>query len=197
MDTVPYRMWASYLLLLFSQQDVHPKRILDVCCGTGTMCELLDNEGFEMAGFDLSASMIDQAREKAKHRIRPIRYEVMDATEFEMGDTYDAAFSFFDSLNYITDVDRLASAIKQVGKHVVRGGSFVFDLNTAFAFEAKLFDQRAKGPRSKVKYDWLGDYNPETRIIRVDMTFWWQGHEYHEVHVQRAHTDDEVRAMLN
>jgi ubiquinone/menaquinone biosynthesis C-methylase UbiE len=190
-------MWASYLLLLFSQQNVHPKTILDVCCGTGTMCELMDNEGFEMEGFDLSASMIDEARQKAKHRFRPIRYEVMDAAEFEMGKTYDAAFSFFDSLNYITSLERIAGAIRQVGKHVKPGGSFVFDLNTAYAFEAKLFDQKAKGPRAKVKYDWLGDYDPETRIIRVDMTFWWQDREYHEVHVQRAHTDEEIRAMLH
>jgi ubiquinone/menaquinone biosynthesis C-methylase UbiE len=197
MDTVPYRMWVSYLLLLLSQQDVHPKKFLDVCCGTGTMCELLENEGFEVQGFDISAPMIESAREKAKHHLRSIRYEVMDAAEFEMGETYDAAFSFFDSLNYITDVDRLASAIKQVGKHVVRGGSFIFDLNTAYAFEAKLFDQRARGPKARVKYDWVGDYNPETRIIHVDMKFWWHERQYHETHVQRAHTDEEIRAMLN
>jgi ubiquinone/menaquinone biosynthesis C-methylase UbiE len=196
MDTVPYRMWASYLLLLLSQQDVHPKRILDVCCGTGTMCELLDDEGFSMAGFDLSPGMIEMAREKAKHALKQIRYEVFDAAEFEMKDTYDAAFSFFDSLNYITEIDRLASAIRQVGRHVAPGGSFIFDLNTAYAFEARLFDQRAKGPKARVKYEWVGDYDPESRIIKVDMQFWYQGKEYHEVHVQRAHTDEEIRALL-
>jgi SAM-dependent methyltransferase len=196
METVPYRMWVSYLLLLFSQQAVHPKRILDVCCGTGTMCELLDDEGFELQGFDLSEPMIHKAREKAKQTFKDIRYEVMDAATFDMGETYDAAFSFFDSLNYITDTSGLASAITQVGKHVKPGGSFVFDLNTAYAFEAKLFDQKNKSARSKVNYDWKGNYDEDKRLIRVEMKFWYGGREYEEVHIQRAHTDEEIRFML-
>src|SRR5436305_5704907 len=102
MESVPYRMWVSYYLLLLSQQDVHPKRILDVCCGTGTMCELLEYEGFRMTGIDLSQPMIDRAREKASLAMKKIRYECMDASSFELGEKFDAAYSFFDSLNYIT-----------------------------------------------------------------------------------------------
>ena len=196
MESVPYRMWVSYLLLLLSQQDVHPKRILDVCCGTGTMCELLDSEGFQMAGIDLSAPMIERAREKAAHSFKKIRYECMDASKFELGETFGAAYSFFDSLNYITDPERLRSAIKQVAKHIDPGGSFIFDLNTAYAFEAKLFDQRNNRPNAKVKYDWHGDWDPDSRIITVHMKFWKNGQELYEEHVQRAHSDEEIRQFL-
>lgn len=196
MESVPYRMWVGYLLLLFSQQGIHPKEILDVCCGTGTMCELLEDEGFEVAGFDKSCPMIEVAREKARLHLRNIRYECMDAANFEMGSVYDAAFSFFDSLNYITDTGKLATAIKQVSKHLVPGGSFVFDLNTAFAFEAKLFDQKNKTARARVKYDWKGEWDPVERIIKVKMRFWTDDHEYEEEHVQRAHSDEEIRSML-
>lgn len=196
METVPYRMWVSYYLLLLSQQDVHPKRILDVCCGTGTMCELLDNEGFQMTGFDLSKPMIEVAREKALLHLKHIRYECMDAASFDLGEKYDAAFSFFDSLNYITDPANLRSAIKRVARHLKPGGSFIFDLNTAYAFEANLFDQKNKAPKAKVKYEWKGDWDPDRKIIRVEMKFWKDGIEFDEVHVQRAHTDEEIRAML-
>lgn len=68
MSQVPYRMWVGYLLLLLAQQDVHPERMLDVCCGTGTMCEMLAREGYQMSGFDLSPGMIEEARRKAKKR---------------------------------------------------------------------------------------------------------------------------------
>jgi SAM-dependent methyltransferase len=197
MENVPYRMWVSYYLLLLSQQDVHPKRILDVCCGTGNMCELLDDEGFQMAGFDLSGPMIEVARQKAKQHLKKIRYEVMDACCFDMGETFDSAFSFFDSLNYITDPAALQSAIQRVAHHLRPGGSFIFDLNTAYAFDAKLFDQRNRAPNAKVKYEWKGDWDPETRIIRVSMRFWKDGIEYEETHTQRAHSDHEVRAMLS
>lgn len=196
METVPYRMWISYYLLLLSRQDAHPKRILDVCCGTGTCCELLDAEGFEVAGFDLSAPMIEMAREKARLAMKDIRYEVFDAAEFDMGETYDSAYSFFDSLNYITDVDRLGMAFGRVAAHLRPGGSFIFDLNTAYAFEASLFDQQNMSRKAKVKYKWQSEWDPESLIIKVDMSFWRRGKEYHETHVQRAHRDDEVRDLL-
>ncbi len=197
MRVVPYRMWVSYYLLLLSQQGVRPKRLLDVCCGTGTMAELLADEGFEVAGFDLSAQMVEQAREKAKLRLRAMRYEVMDAASFDLGEQYDAAYSFFDSLNYITDPAALQSAFHRIAAHLPPGGSLVFDLNTQYAFESRLFDQKDLKPRSLVRYEWKGEWDPESRLIRVFMRFWTAEGEFTETHVQRAYSDDEVRGMLD
>lgn len=196
MKSVPYRMWVSYYLLLLAAQDVHPKTILDVCCGTGTMCEMLTAEGFQMSGFDLSEGMIDSARRKAYKKKIDVRYEVQDACTFELGDTYDAALSFFDSLNNITDPVRLEQAFVRVADHLKPGGSFIFDLNTAYAFEAKLFDQRQLRSNAKLRYDWVGEYDAESRLITVNMEFWRGDEHFTEVHKQRAYEEDEVRAML-
>ncbi|RYG87647.1 class I SAM-dependent methyltransferase [bacterium] len=65
MRGVPYQTWVSYYLLLLATVGFKPKRLLDVACGTGTMALMLTEEGFEMAGFDLSAAMIEVARRKA------------------------------------------------------------------------------------------------------------------------------------
>ncbi len=196
MKSVPYRMWVSYYLLLLAAQDVHPKTILDVCCGTGTMCEMLTFEGFSMAGVDLSEGMIDYAKRKAAKKKLEIDYQVQDACTFELGKTFDSALSFFDSLNNITDPDRLQQAFIRVADHLDPGGSFIFDLNTAYAFEAKLFDQKQLRANAKLRYDWVGDWDPETRLITVNMQF-WRGEEYFtEVHKQRAYDEDEVREML-
>ncbi|MCW5941543.1 MAG: methyltransferase domain-containing protein [Fimbriimonadaceae bacterium] len=197
MKDVPYRMWTGYYLLLLAQQNVKPQRVLDVCCGTGTMCEMLTREGKELTGFDLSETMIRVARQKAHKKRLKIRYEVADVTSLDLGDTFEGAYSFFDSLNYITDAESLSQAIVRVSQHLDLGGSFVFDLNTAYAFEAKMFDQHNKNPRAKVRYDWKGDWDPHARIIRVHMKFWVGDQEYEETHVQRAHSDEEVRAMLD
>lgn len=196
MSAVPYRMWVSYYLLLLAQQDVHPKKVLDVCCGTGAMCELLHAEGFQMAGFDLSAHMIERARAKAKKHDLPIRYEVLDAAEADMGESYDAAFSFFDSLNYILDPNQLQAAFHRVAEHLPSGASWIFDLNTEYAFEHEMFDQENMKRAAPVRYRWKGEYDPESRLIHVRMTFWYKDEEFHETHVQRAHTDTEVREML-
>lgn len=196
MRTVPYRMWVSYYLLLLSHQQYKPRTMLDVCCGTGTMCELLTREGFELSGFDISPGMIAIAREKAAKKEMGIRYEVFDAAEADMGETYDAAFSFFDSLNNITDPGRLQQAFHRVYEHLNGGGSFIFDLNTAYAFEQRMFDQQNLSPRAKLRYKWVGDWNERTRTITVDMRFWRGGREFRETHVQRAYSEAEVRDML-
>jgi ubiquinone/menaquinone biosynthesis C-methylase UbiE len=196
MRVVPYRMWTSYYLLLLSVQNVVPKSVLDVCCGTGTMCEMLANEGFEMEGLDLSWGMIEEARRKAKKKGLDIRYEVADAATFEMGRTYGAALSFFDSLNNIIEPAKFQSAFHRVAAHLPPGGSFIFDLNTAYAFEARLFDQQDLRERSKLRYKWQGEWDAEARIITVRMIFWMNGEMFEETHVQRAYDEEEVRAML-
>lgn len=195
MRSVPYRMWASYYLLLLAHQGVRPKKVLDVCCGTGTMCELLVDEGFAMAGFDLSASMIDEARRKAAKKGLGIRYEVADVRTVDMHDEYEAAFSFFDSLNNILEPEGVFQAFRRVAAHLPSGASWIFDLNTAYAFEEAMFDQKSSA-RAKLKYNWKGSYDKASRIITVDMRFWRDGEEFTETHRQRAHPKDEVIAML-
>ena len=197
MKQVPYRMWVGYYMLLLSQQDVHPKRVLDVCCGTGTMCEMLVHEGLQMAGLDLSPGMIDVAQRKARKKKLDIRYEVMDASTFEMNDTYDAAYSFFDSLNNILDTTALQNVFHRVYDHLRPGGSWIFDLNTAYAFEAELFDQEQLRANAKLRYKWRGEWDPENRIITVNMKFWKDGEEFDEVHRQKAHDVEEIYDMLD
>jgi len=196
MAGVPYPMWVAYYLLLLARLGAKPKRLLDVACGTGTMCEMLAGEGYEMAGFDLSPGMIERARRKAAKAKLPIRYEVGDAADFDMGETYEGALSFFDSLNNILEPERLRMAFARVFAHLEPGGTFIFDLNTAYAFEAKLFDQKNLRKNAKLRYDWHGDWDPATRLIEVTMDFWYQGEPFREIHVQRAYDYAEVVEML-
>lgn len=196
MNSVPYRMWVGYYLLLLSTLEVKPKRLLDVCCGTGTLAELLAAEGFTVEGFDLSPTMIEVAREKSISSMRNLRFEVMDASTFDMAKSYEGAYSFFDSLNYIVDPIRLQGALHRVCEHLEPGGSFVFDMNTAYAFEQDMFTQRSLKSTAKVRYDWKGNWDPANRTIRVDMEFWCDDRHWTEVHLQRAYDESEVREML-
>ncbi len=196
MRIVPYRMWVSYYLLLLAQQGAHPKTLLDLCCGTGTMCELLTREDFLLTGVDLSPEMIEVARRKAAVKKLNIRYECMDAAQFSLGETYDGVFSFFDSLNNLLEPERLESAFHSVARHLPAGGSFIFDLNTAYAFEQQLFDQQNLRKNAKLRYKWIGDWDRESQIITVQMRFWRGEEAFEEIHRQRAYPIDEVRHLL-
>jgi ubiquinone/menaquinone biosynthesis C-methylase UbiE len=196
MKSVPYQMWCSYYLLLLAHQCQHPKSVLDVCCGSGTMCELLTKEGFELSGVDLSEGMISQAIRKAKRKKLSIDYHVGDAASFELGRQFDAAFSFFDSLNNILEPRRLQDAFDRVYGHLQPGGSWIFDVNTAYAFEAQMFDQQNLRPNAKLRYKWTGTWNPQDRTIAVDMRFWYRDESFREIHRQRAYEREEIEAML-
>ncbi len=196
MRGVPYRTWASYYSLLLTTKGFAPKRLLDVACGTGTMALMLEAEGYEVAGFDLSPGMIEVARKKAYKRFKEMRFEVADAAEFDLGETFDGAYSFFDSLNNILDPERLEAAFLRIAAHLRPGGSWIFDLNTAYAFEKDMFSQRNLNPQARLRYDWRGHWEPQTREIRVDMRFWKDGEEFRETHRQRAYEEDEIVAML-
>lgn len=65
------------------------KRIIDICCGTGTQCILLEEEGFDVTGVDLSEAMLDVAGKNSPGRIE---YLCADARELPIADAgFDGA----------------------------------------------------------------------------------------------------------
>lgn len=197
MSKVPYDTWAGYYRLLLAQIGHEPETLLDVCCGTGTCAEILTREGYKVTGFDISPPMIAEAIRKAHEKNLQIDYHVADAATLELDTKFDSAYSFFDSLNYIADPEHLRKSIIKVGEHLNPGGSFIFDVNTAYSFEANLFDQEDMRKDTKLKYHWRGDYDSEKKIITVTMNFWYGDQVFQEVHVQRAYSDEEIRDYLS
>lgn len=45
------------------------KRVLDICCGTGSQCIMLRRLGFSVAGLDLSPAMLEIARRQSRGKI--------------------------------------------------------------------------------------------------------------------------------
>jgi SAM-dependent methyltransferase len=192
MEGVPYAMWIAYLELLWSKCEAKPSDVLEVCCGTGKLCRALTTKGIRMTGIDLSQQMIDIAIKKADEENLEINFSCQDAAKLDLPWTFDAAFSFFDSMNYITQPDNCRSAIAATASHLRPGAPFIFDLNTAFAFEQRMFDQSDLKRDRKVRYKWVSQYDPQSRICRVDMSFWAGDRYFEEVHEQRAHSIEEV-----
>jgi SAM-dependent methyltransferase len=198
MRSVPYEMWVSYLELLWARHDHHPQRALDVCCGTGRVCELLASKIPELAGVDKSTPMILHAREKAGSQGLPIDYFDQDIATMDLGRTFDTAFSLFDSLNYLHDPNHLRCGLHRVAAHLESGALFVFDLNTEYAFVNKMFDQQSMSKGAEVRYKWRSEYDAASRICTVRMRFWVgePAESFEEIHVQRAHTEAEMREWL-
>lgn len=196
MTGVPYRLWVNYIEDLLDRLDYHPITVLDVACGTGNVSELLSERGYEVVGVDISPQMIEIARSKQSR----VEYHVQDMAELDLGREFELALSLFDSLNYITDVERLALGIRRVGEHLVNGGVFIFDINTIYALSHHFFDQANLSAEHYPKYVWTSDYDHATRICRVNMNFEvvenGEVRQFKEVHVQRGHSLEELTRML-
>ncbi len=196
MAEVPYAMWVEYLKMLWAKVGIQPRSVLEVCCGTGRICRMLAAEGYEVAGVDLSPEMIAEAKHIASESHLPIEFSVQDASEMRLNRRFDAALSFFDSLNNIIDYDRFAAAIQRTYEHLKPGGAFIFDLNTAYAFEHNMFDLFCKDKRAKVRYEWKGEWDAARSLCTIKMEFATDRERFSELHVQRAYSLAEVKQAM-
>ncbi|MCS6924149.1 MAG: class I SAM-dependent methyltransferase [Fimbriimonadales bacterium] len=200
MQSIPYLWWMHYVETLLDYFGRSAHKVLDLCCGTGNLSELMAMSGYAVVGVDRSAAMIAQAQRKAQEHASGVRYYVQDAAELELGETFDLIVSLFDSLNNILEPERFAEAMRRAYRHLTPDGVFIFDLNTEYAFVRKLFDQTQLEANAPIRYRWRSQYDKATRLCTVHMEFWVrEGSEerhFTEVHRQRAYSEPEVRAML-
>ena len=67
--------------------------VLDLACGTGRLAILLAREGFEVAGIDQSAGMLNQFREKLREESPDVRKRISienhKMTEFNLGQKFN------------------------------------------------------------------------------------------------------------
>jgi ubiquinone/menaquinone biosynthesis C-methylase UbiE len=203
MTGVPYTEWVRYLHQLMKEWNVEAHRALDLACGTGNVSEILAAKGYDVTGVDIAPGMIAEARRKASEKHLPIRYYVQDAAELTLPQQdFDLCVSFFDSLNYILEPERLARAIQRVAMHLAPGGLFIFDLNSEFALANLYFDQDNLGTDERLRYDWDSEYFPDIRLCCVHMKFWYREENgldrtFEENHWQYAYRAEEIQAMLS
>lgn len=209
MRDVPYKMWVRYIIDLLRRLDASFtfKRVLELACGTGTVALEFARRGCEIVGVDISPGMIQVAREKARQLglSERARFYVQDIAELDLvGEPpFDLALCLFDSLNYITDPDRLSQVFVRAFLHLRPGGYFIFDLNSELALRENLFDQDnldVDERETPIYYFWRSQYYESQRLCRIDM--WFAVKDEHgdwlrfkEVHWQRAYSIDEIQGM--
>jgi SAM-dependent methyltransferase len=197
MSVVPYRHWVGYVERIWERFGRRPVRVLDLACGTGSATVELQRRGYEVAGVDYSAAMLQIARSKAPE----IPFDEQDVRELSLPGSFDAVVCLFDSLNYLLEWEGLAAAFAGVARVLSPGGLLVFDLNAIRALEEGMFNQAGHGRDASVAYVWQSHYFPETRLCRIDMQFLVHeatgSRQFTETHWQRGYTIEEVAQALD
>ena len=84
------------------------ERILDLGCGTGQLTEKIAEADAEVIGIDSAPEMI----EKAQQNYPNIKFQVVDARNFELSQPVDAVFSNA-TLHWIPEADAVISSISK------------------------------------------------------------------------------------
>ncbi len=83
MDNIPYEEWAAYIRKRLVQYDIRDGLLLDLGCGTGTLTEIMAQNGYDMIGVDVSEEMLEIAMDKRIASGHDILYLLQDMREFE------------------------------------------------------------------------------------------------------------------
>ncbi len=169
-------------------------RILDLCCGTGQLAQVLTARGYQVTGLDGSEEMLRYARENAP----AVEFIHGDARSFKLPAVYHAVVSTFDSLNHIMTVEELVAVFRNVYSALKEGGLFLFDLNMEEGYRITRDDNFGI-----VEDDHVcvvhASYHPEERTAKFETTiFRLQDYWYRSdvTLLQKCYSETEVRSAL-
>lgn len=116
--------FAQLLLRWIEEQKIPVKDMLDIGCGTGVLCSILEEHGIRTMGMDLSHGMIAMAREKYPH----IPFEQGNMITWRPEKSYDLVTSTCDAINHILEPEDVKAVMRNVRSYLNPGGVFLFDL---------------------------------------------------------------------
>ncbi len=201
MDDIPYEKWSRYLTTLLQRYGVHEGLVLDLGCGTGSLTELLADQGYDMIGIDSSEEMLEIAADKKAESGNDILYLCQDMREFELYGTVAAVVSICDCMNYILEKGELTEVFRLVNNYLDPGGVFIFDLNTEYKYRECIGDCVIAEDREECSFIWDNQYNVGEKINIYDLAVFIREEnglyqKYHETHYQRAYTLETVKETL-
>ena len=117
-------IFGEQLLAWLERKPLQPGKTLDLACGTGVLCRILRNAGWEAWGMDFSSGMIDIARSES----RDIHYDVADMITYRPEESFNLVTCTGDAVNHIPAISDVEKIFENVYAYLAPGGWFVFDL---------------------------------------------------------------------
>ena len=116
--------FGEQLLQWLQEKGLTIRTSMDLACGTGVLCELLQNAGVEASGMDFSEGMIEIARNSDPR----IHYDVADMITYRPEKQFDLVTCTGDAVNHIPELADVEKIFENVFAYLSPGGYFVFDL---------------------------------------------------------------------
>lgn len=182
--------FGQQLLKWLEANSVRPKTALDLACGTGILCEILDRSDIEAAGMDFSSGMIEIAAARSPH----IRYEVADMITYRPDRRFDLVTCTGDALNHIHDLADVGRIFENVQAYLTPGGYFIFDiLNENEVSSSEPFEMDFS---DKIRV-WFRMVRPEPDMVQLQIRVYEEGVLSFEEHItEKVHDVQTVCGLL-
>lgn len=202
MEEMPYPDWIRFAGEAWSRLG-EPKVVADLGCGTGSIAIPLAQAGKQVYAIDLAADMLTVGRakwESLPERALPadagsIQWLQQDMREWEVPEPVDAAISFCDCVNYLTEPEDVEDAFRATWAALKPGGTFLFDAHAPIQLARYAEEQPFTLDERDVAYIWTSDYDEDRMEIEHQLTIFARDGEaedakyvrIEETHVQRAY----------
>ena len=193
-----YELWLGMLLPQLERHGLGGRRLLDIGCGTGKSFLPMLERGWEVTACDISASMVDLAREKAGDAAK---LSVADMRELPAFGEFDLVWSLDDAVNYLLSIEELERALAGMRRNLAPHGLLMFDVNTLQSYRSFFAETEVREAGGR-KLLWQGRAAPDTPPGSIsEASFEVIGPDGEpeiepELHRQRHFPEEDVRAAL-
>lgn len=194
-ENADYEVRSDYISNFFSQYGNGGKKVIDLACGTGTLCVLLSAKGYDVTGVDLSADMLTVAKNKCPDS----EFICADISDFDISEKFDFCTCTLDSINHLADINEVKKCFNSVYNCLEKGGLFVFDVNTIYKHNEVLCDNTFVFDEEDFFLSWDNELM-ENNQVRILLDFFvCNGKNYDrfsEEFVEIAYSVDELKSAL-
>jgi len=193
---------ARILPAVLEHFGLWPMKILDLACGEGTFAVAMANRGLRVTGVDLSPDMLEIARQRAATEGVRVKFLRQDMRSLSLRGRFDLVTCWFDSLNYLLEIDDLARTFAGVSRVLDENGVFIFDVNTIRGLAVEWVSEPSyvhlnSGDSFLVS---IPQYDAATKIASLHITGFAKEDKrwvrIDEVHKERGYTLKEIRQCL-
>lgn len=201
MTDVDYNEWVNYIETLIERANTHPKKVLELACGTGNITIPMALKGFSITAVDISQDMLTIAKDKAVDNNADILFIQQDMTQLEIQDIFEIVMCCCDGVNYIIDSENLLKMFMEVHKRLNKDGIFIFDISSYYKLSNIIGNNTFGENTGDIIYLWENFYDKSTDLLEMDLTFFNEAErglfrKTEELHIQRAYKTDEIIYLL-
>jgi SAM-dependent methyltransferase len=185
----PYDRFADLCLEAAAAHGTSIRRVLVGACGTASAAVELAGRGLEVAGFDLSPTMLAVAAAK-----RAPGLAVGDLRAVPVRDGWADLVTVLNAgLNYLLDPDEVVAALAELGRVTAPGGTVVLEpLSDRFVHEG--WEPGRHVDRDGLHLD--ASYEVDGDLVTERLRWTLGGVAEAETYRQRLYRDEELEALL-